>query len=102
MSRGTRVVSVEVREEIGGGDVPSGLPAVVADIVALPLDQVFDASVPHAAIQDFFDFEVFVTIDQLRGGWGARLSSWNGVRDVECKFRDREDSVEATERSWEG
>jgi hypothetical protein len=55
---------MEVRDKVWCREVPPRFPAVVADIVAFPLDQVFDSAIPHATIQDLFDFEMFVTVDQ--------------------------------------
>jgi hypothetical protein len=97
-----RIVPVEVCDKIGCREVPSRFPAVVADIVAFPLDQIFDSAVSHATIQYLLDFKVFVAVDQCGGRRGTGLSSWDGVRNIEREFRDGEDSVEATKRSWEG
>jgi hypothetical protein len=102
VSGSARVVPVEVRDKVWRREVSSRFPTVVADVVTFPLDQVFDSAVSHATIQDLFDFEMFVAVDQCGSGRRTGFSSWDGVRDIEREFRDGENSVKATKRSWEG
>jgi hypothetical protein len=42
------------------------MPAIVTIVVSLPLDQVFEAIVPHSTIEDHFDFEFLYTINECR------------------------------------
>jgi hypothetical protein len=74
---------MEVRDKIGCREVSSRFPAVVADIVSFPLDQIFDSAISHATVQDLLDFEVFVAVDQCGGRRGTGLSSWDGVWNIE-------------------
>jgi hypothetical protein len=43
------------------------LPLIVTLVIALPLDQVLQAVVPHSAVQYSFDLILFLTIDK---SWG--------------------------------
>jgi hypothetical protein len=40
------------------------MPAVVTGVVSLPLDQVFEAIIPHLTIEYCFDLEFLFAIDK--------------------------------------
>jgi hypothetical protein len=56
-------------------------PAIIAGIVALPLDEVFKVVVPHAAIKYLLDFILLAAINNHRWWWRVVLTAWNGVRE---------------------
>jgi hypothetical protein len=56
-------------------------PAVMTHIVAIPLDEVFEAVVPYMAIQDLLNLVLLIAVDNS-GWWGrVMLMTWNGVRE---------------------
>jgi hypothetical protein len=57
------------------------LPLIVTLVITLPLDQVLQGVVTHAAVQYHLDLILFLTINKS-WGWGwHRLSARDGVRD---------------------
>jgi hypothetical protein len=46
--------------------------AVMTRIIALPLDEAFEAVVPHTAVQDLLDIILLITIDNS-GWWWRRV-----------------------------
>jgi hypothetical protein len=66
------------------------LPLIVTLIIALPLNQVFQAIVAHSAIQYHLDLILLLTIDESCG-WGWRESS---ARDEISKCRGQLDHGE--------
>jgi hypothetical protein len=56
------------------------LPLIVTLVIALPLDQVLQAVVPHSAVQYSLDLIHFLTVDKS-WGWGwCRSSARDGIR----------------------
>jgi hypothetical protein len=55
------------------------LPAVVTVVVSLPLDQVFEAIVPHLTIEDCFNFEFLFAIDESQRWRRSRSPAWDWV-----------------------
>jgi hypothetical protein len=53
----------------------------MAHIIFLPLNEILELVVPHAAIEYLFDFILLVTINNHR--WWRRVMSmaWNRVRE---------------------
>ena len=92
----TRVQVMEVSESIGGMEVCSGFPRVVADAITLPLDEVVEFSMHDPAVEDALDFELFVVIDDL--GWRGRrrATTGKGIRRRERELDDGEDRMKAT------
>ena len=66
-----RVRTMEVSESVGGMEVCSRFPRVVANAIALPLDEVVEFSTHDPAVEDALDFELFVVINDLRQRGGA-------------------------------
>jgi hypothetical protein len=73
------------------------LPLIVTLIIALPLDQVLQAVVPHSAVQYSFNLILFHTIDESwEWGW-CRSSARDGIRKRGGQLDHGEDRVEAAE-----
>jgi hypothetical protein len=73
------------------------LPLVITLVIALPLDQVFQAIVTHSAIQYHLNLILLLTINESCG-WGWRGSSArNGIRKHWGQLDHREDGVKAAE-----
>src|SRR3981189_1253408 len=68
--RGSGVQAMEVRYNIRRVDVPMNYPGIVADVVALPLDQVFQAVPVHARVQYGFYFVFFLAF--YKNWWRRR------------------------------
>jgi hypothetical protein len=84
------VLLVEVGYGIWSEDIVSGHPHVFPCIIALPFDLVFQAAVVELAVEDFFDFVLFLSINQGQG-WGvSSLSTWDKIWGCRCQFCDRE------------
>ena len=85
--------SVEVADRIGGVlEVAGRLPG--GHVVAPPLDEVLEASVVAAAVQDALDLPLLLAIDQH--GWrrGRNLAGERVVGSM-LQERDMEDGVKA-------
>ena len=84
---------MEVSESVGGMEVCSRFPRVVADAIALPLDEVVEFATHNSAIKDPLDFELFVVIDDLgrRGRSRTTTREWIGRHGSE--LYDGEDGV---------
>ena len=65
-ARGTGVQAMEVGESVGSMEVSSGFPGVFTDTIALPLDEIVHLTMQNLAIEDLFDVELFVIIDEFR------------------------------------
>ena len=50
---------MEGSDSIGGMEVSGGFPCVVANTIALPLDEVVEFAMHNSAIKDPLDFELF-------------------------------------------
>jgi hypothetical protein len=62
-------------------DLSVYFPAVMTCIVALPLDEVFKAVVPHTAIKYLLDFIFLAAVDDYRWWRRVVLMAWNRVRE---------------------
>ena len=94
--RGSRAVwpkSVELADGVGSVlEVVGWLPG--GHVVAPPLDEVLEASVVAAAVQDTLDLPLLLTIDH--NGWRrGRDLAGEGVVGGVLQERDMEDGVEA-------
>jgi hypothetical protein len=69
------------------------MPAVVTIVVSLPLDQVFEAIVPHSTIEDHFNFKFLFTINECRR-W--RRMAWNRVWCGNGQFHHWEDRMQSS------
>jgi hypothetical protein len=69
---------------------------IVTLIIALPLDQVLQAVVPHSAVQYSLNLILFLTIDKS-WGWGWCRSARDGIRMCNGQLDHREDGVKAAE-----
>ena len=76
--RCVREGEVKFLRDAGGEDVGVYLPAVFADVVALPFDQVLQAVIVHATVQDVFDDVLRLAFDQDRG-WGGGTARQPGM-----------------------
>jgi hypothetical protein len=73
------------------------LPLIVTLIITFPLDQVLQAVVMHAAVQDSLDLILFLTVDKSWGWWWCRPSARDGIRECGRQFDHGEYGVEAAE-----
>jgi hypothetical protein len=55
------------------------VPAVVTIVISLPLNQVFEAIVPHLTIEDCFDFEFLFTINECWRWRRSTSAAWTRV-----------------------
>ena len=99
MTRGSRVQAMEVRYNIWRMDVPMNYPGVVANVVALPLDQVFQSVPTHARVQYGLHFVLFLA--SYKNWWrrGSRTTADYRVRSSQSEFDDGEDRVQSGE-TW--
>jgi hypothetical protein len=54
-------------------------PAIMAHIIALPLDKILKTVVSHVAIKYLLDFILLVTVNDSGWQWRVMLTSWTGV-----------------------
>ena len=87
----TGVRTMEVGESIGGMEVCSGFPRVVANAIALPLDEVVEFATHDPAVKHLFDFELFMVIDDLRRRGRSRATTRERIGGRESELYDRED-----------
>src|SRR3981189_846711 len=75
---------MKVRYNIWRVDVPMNYPGIIADVVALSLDQVFQAVPAHARVQYGFYFVFFLAFYKHCGGGGLarRPALGSGVARV--------------------
>ena len=71
---------MKFRYDIWRVDVPMNYPSIIADVVALPLDKVFQAVPAHARIQYGLYFVLFLAFYENRWRRGSRTSADDGVR----------------------
>jgi hypothetical protein len=62
-------------------DLSVYFPAIMAHIIAIPLDEILETVVPHVAIRNFLDFILLVTIDNCQWWWRVVSTAWNGVKE---------------------
>jgi hypothetical protein len=73
------------------------LPLVITLVIALPLDQVFQAIVTHSAIQYHLNLILLLAVDESCG-WGWHGSSArDGIRKCGGELDHGEDGVKAAE-----
>ena len=72
---------------------PFMLNRVLADAVALPLDEVVELTMHDPAVENALDFELFVVIDD-RGRRRATTGEW--IRRCESELDNGEDRMKAT------
>ena len=63
VTRRSRVLAVEVVDEVGGVDVSGRFPGVVFGAESLPLDEVLKAAAVDPTVEDAFDFPFFLVVD---------------------------------------
>ena len=85
----------EVCDRIIRLQVVPGDPLVVRVIVALPLDQVLDPTIPLSRIEDLFDFEMLDIVNNDGVGGSSRVASREGVGGERCQLYDWEDRVKS-------
>jgi hypothetical protein len=73
------------------------LPLVITLVIALPLDQVFQAIVTHSAIQYRLDLILLLTVDKSCGWGWCGLSARDGIRKHGGQLDHGEDGVKAAE-----
>jgi hypothetical protein len=71
------------------------LPLVITLVIALPLDQVFQAVVTHSAIQYCLDLILLLTINESCGWGWHRSSARDGIRKRRGQLDHGEDGVKA-------
>src|SRR3981189_1819337 len=73
--------------------VPLHYPGVVADVMALPFDQVLQAIPAHARVQYSLYFVFLFAFYQDWRRWGSRTSADDGVRSCQSELDDGEDRM---------
>ena len=89
----TRVRAMKVSDSVRSVEVDGGFPRIVADAVALPLDEVMKLATHDPAVENVFDFELFVVIDDLGRRGGSRVMTGERIRRHKSELYDREDGV---------
>ena len=93
MARGAGVQAMEFRYDIRRVYVPMYYPGVVADVIALPFDQVLQAIPAHARVQYSLYFVFLFAFYQDWRGRGSRTSADDGVRSCQSELDDGEDRM---------
>jgi hypothetical protein len=73
------------------------LPSVITLVIALPLDQVFQAIVRHSAIQYCLNLILLLAIDESCGWGWCGSSARDGIRKRGGQLDHGEDGVKAAE-----
>ena len=79
---------MKLRYNVRRMDVSVDHPGVIANIVALPFDQVLQAIPVHARVQYGLYFMFLFAFYQDRRGWGSRTSANDGVRSCQSELDD--------------
>jgi hypothetical protein len=79
MSSCARVVAIKHSYLQPGMNLSMYLPAIVTCIVALPLDEILESVVPHAAIKDLLYLILLVAVDDSGWWWRVMLMTCNWV-----------------------
>src|SRR3981189_2261737 len=90
---------MKVRYNIRRVDVPMNYPGIIADVVALPLDQVFQAVPAHARVQYGFYFVFFLPFYQNWWRRGSRATADYRVGSCQSELDDGKDWVQSGE-AW--
>src|SRR3981189_1029212 len=90
---------MEFRYDIWHVDVAMYYPGVVADVIALPFDQVLQAVPAHGRIQYGLYLVFLFVFYQDRRGRGSRTSADDGVRSRQSELDDGEDRMQSGE-TW--
>ena len=86
---------MKISNGIGSMEVCGRFPRVVADAVALPLDEVVESATYDPAVKHLFDFELFVVIDDLGWRGRSRVTTRERIRRREGELDNGEDGMEA-------
>jgi hypothetical protein len=62
------------------------LLVIVIIVIALPLDQIFKAIIPHLAVQDSFNLIFVFTIDECQWWRRGRSMAWDWVWESNGEF----------------
>src|SRR3979490_2635600 len=95
VARGPRVQAMKFRYDIRRVDVPMYYPGVVADVIALPFDQVLQTIPAHAHVQYSLYFVFLFAFYQDWKGRGSRASADDGVRSGQSERDDGEHRVQS-------
>src|SRR3979490_1298938 len=93
VARGPRVQAMKFCYDIRRVDVAIVYPGVVADVIALPFDQVLQAIPAHARVQYSLYFVFLFAFYQHWRGRGSRTSADDGVRSRQSELDDGEDQM---------
>src|SRR3981189_947720 len=99
VARGAGVQAMEFRYDLRRVDVPMYYPGVVADVIALPFDQVLQGIPAHARVQYGLYFVFLFAFYQHWRGRGSRTSADDGVRSCQSELDDGEDRMQSGE-TW--
>ena len=99
VTRGSGVQAMEVRYNIRHVDVSMDYPGVVANVVALLLDQVLQAVPTHARVQYGFHFVLFLAFYKDWWRWGFCTTADYRVGSSQSELDDGEDRVQSGE-TW--
>ena len=94
MTRGSWVQAMEFRYNIRRVDVLMNDPSIVADVVALPLDQVFQVVPAHARIQYGLYFVLFLAFYGNRWRRGSRATADYRVGSSQSELDNGEDRMQ--------
>src|SRR3979490_2000285 len=93
VARGAGVQAMEFRYDVRRVYVPMYYPGVVADVIALPFDQVLQTIPAHARVQCSLYFVFLFAFYQDWRGRGSRTSADDGVRSCQSELDDGEDRM---------
>ena len=77
---GSGILAVKIGYEIRSVYTVPRFPRVVFDPKTLPLDEEAKFSIDHPTVQDLLHYPLFLTIDNLRRGWGLSMATKYRVR----------------------
>jgi hypothetical protein len=100
VARGPRVQAMKLRYDIRRMDVLMYHPGVIADIIALPLDQVLQAVPVHAHVQYGLYLVFLFAFHKDWWGRGFRVLADDRVRSSQSELNDRENWVQSGETWW--
>src|SRR3979490_1476552 len=101
VARGPRVQAMKFCYDIRRVDVAVYYPGVVANVIALPFDQVLQAIPAHAHVQYGLYFVFLFAFHKDWWGRGFRKSAHDRVRGSQRELNNREDWVQSEKTWWE-
>src|SRR3981189_2704067 len=92
---------MKIRYNVRGMEVSVDHPGIIADIVALPLDEVIQAVPAHARVQYGLYLVFLFTFHEDWWRRGSRASADDRVGSSQGELDNGEDGVQLGETQWE-